>query len=241
MKAPSNVPGAALPQVLQGSSDLLPSLHSSLVYAEARYLTRSDALQASPEEVALRYVCFPCRRSYAQPQGLRLHIRTVHNPNQCFLCEFKWARPYEYRNHLRKHPGVNPDSILGKPAGSRRRATIRTEHLPQQPSVSPPAVEQDQQNLAESQPNPSAPPSLAGARDTSVPPPAVSSVDYNSQPVYAEQIVTMDEHEYAHGSEVLDSTYPVAAAMLLSTEERAEPMNISVQDGQFGLVQSFFT
>ena len=91
--------------------------------------------------------------------------------------------------------------ILGKAPGPRRRATIRTEHVPQQPPVLPPAVERDQQNWAESQPYPLAPPSPAGARVTSVLPHAVSPVDYNSQPVHAEQIVMMDgEHECAHRS-----------------------------------------
>jgi hypothetical protein len=133
--------------------------------------------------------------------------------------------------------------ILGKAPGSRCRATIITEHLPQQPPVLPPTVEQGQHNWAESQPNPSTStqPSPAGARVTSISPPAVSSmssVDHNSQPVvYA---LTIDEHEYAHGSEFLDATYRLA---LLTTEERAEPMNdsdVSLQDGQFGLEKKFF-
>lgn len=183
-----------------------------------------------------------CYASYAQRQGAWLHIRTVHNPKlSCSLCsEFKWARPYEYRKHLRKkHPDVNPDLILGKASGSRRRATITTEHSPQQPPVLPPAVEQDQQNWAKSRPNPSAPPSPAGARATSVPPPAVSFVDHNWQPVYAGQTVTMNEHEYTPGSEALDAAYRLA--MPLSTEERAELNDISLQDGQSGLVQGFST
>jgi hypothetical protein len=100
-------------------------------------------------EGALRYVCSPCRTSYAQQQGLTRHIRKAHNPSLCLLCEFKWGRRYEYRNHLRrKHPGVDPDMILGKAPGPRRRATIRTGHVSQQPPVLPPAIEQDQQNWA---------------------------------------------------------------------------------------------
>jgi hypothetical protein len=185
-------------------------------------------------------VCPVCRRSYAQRQGLGRHIRTAHNPNRCFLCEFKWGRRYQYRNHLRKkHPGVDPDMILGKAPASRRRATNLTVHLPQQPPVAPPAVEQDQKNWTESQPYPSAPPSPAGARDTTVFPPAVSHVGCNSQAVYAEQTITMDENEYGHGSKFPDAICPLA--MLPSTEERAKPMNdldIS-RDGQFGLEQRF--
>jgi hypothetical protein len=87
-----------------------------------------------------------------------------------------------YRDHLEKeHLIVNPDLILGKAPGSRGRATIRTEFelIPQQPPVSPPAVE-DPQNWAVSRLYLPAPPSLAGARVTSVSQLAVSSGDYNS-------------------------------------------------------------
>jgi hypothetical protein len=56
--------------------------------------------------------------------------------------------------------------ILGKAPRARRKAVILAGHLPQQPPVSPPVV--NQQNWAESQPNSSAPPSPTGARDISV-------------------------------------------------------------------------
>jgi hypothetical protein len=189
-------------------------------------------------------VCFICHKSYAQRQGAWLHIRTAHNPNprHCFLCAFSYARPYDYRNHIeREHPGVDPDSILGKAPGSRCKAIIRTEHSPQPPPLSPPAVEQNQQIWAESQPNPSPLPSPTGAGVTGVSPPAVPSVNYNWQPVYAGQTVTMDEHEHAHRSELNDATYLLA--MPPSTEERAELNDsvISLPDGQFGLVQRFST
>jgi hypothetical protein len=58
-------------------------------------------------------------------------------------------------------------------------------------------------------------------------------VDNNSQPVYA---VTMDEHEYAHGSEFLDAIYHLA---LLPTEEPMNDFSVSHQNGQFGLEKSF--
>jgi hypothetical protein len=137
-------------------------------------------IQVSPE-TGKRFLCSECRSSYAQRQGAWRHIRTVHKPEQCGLCEFKYARPYVYRDHLEKeHLIVNPDLILGKAPGSRGRATIREfELIPQQPPVSPPAVE-DQQNWAVSRMYSPAPPSLAGARVTSVSQPAVSSGDYNS-------------------------------------------------------------
>jgi hypothetical protein len=171
-------------------------------------------------------VCSQCNTSYAQRQGYSLHVRTVHNPKSCFLCDFKWGRPYEYRNHLLKnHPGVDPDVILGKPAGSRRRATILTDALPQLPPVSLPVVGQDQRRRAGFQPNPSAPPFPAPAGYTSL-----------SPPVYAEQTVTIDEHEYARGSGFLDPTHPLR--MLLPTMEHTEPMaDSSLQES--GLEQAF--
>jgi hypothetical protein len=49
----------------------------------------------------------------------------------------------------------------------------------------------------------------------------------------------MNEHEYTPGSEALDAAYRLA--MPLSTEERAELNDISLQDGQSGLVQGFST
>lgn len=141
-------------------------------------------------------MCFPCRKSYRQLQGLRRHIREAHNPSACHFCEFKWGRRYEYRDHLRKkHPGVHPDMILGKAPRPRRRATTE----PQRP-VSPPGVEKNQQNGSGSQPKPSAPPFPAGGV-TIISPPSVSPVaDSNSHPVYAEQIVSLGEREYTHGS-----------------------------------------
>ena len=90
---------------------------------------------------------------------------------------------------------------------SCRRATILIEYVPQQLPVSR---------------------VISGSLS------AVSSMDYNSQPVYAEQTVTMGKHKYG--------TYP--PVMLPPTEERVKPMNdsdldTSLQDGQFGLGQSY--
>jgi hypothetical protein len=171
----------------------------------------------------------PGYKGYTQRQAAWRHIRTAHSPNQCSFCKFKWGRRYEYRNHLKKkHPRVNPDVILREAPGAHYSATVLTKRLRPQPAVSPPAVEHDQQNCAESQLYPSAPPSPTGWRDTGVSRPAVSFVDCNPQPVYTEKTATIDEHEYTR--------HP---AMLLSTEEPAGPMNGFPQDDQFGLEQSF--
>lgn len=122
--------------------------------------------------------------------------------------------------------------ILGKASGSRRRGTILTEHLPQLP-VSPPVVEQEQQNWAESQSYHSAPPSRAGARVTSGLP---------ARCVKCQLWTTIcsssmhSEHEYAHESEFLGATYPLAR--YASVHRRAELLNdldLSLQDGRFGL------
>ena len=75
--------------------------------------------------------------------------------------------------------------ILGKAPKSRRKAAIHAEHLPQQPPVSPPVV--NQQHWVEPQPDSSSPPS-----PTETSSPAVSSVEYNSQLVTAEQTVTTE-------------------------------------------------
>jgi hypothetical protein len=61
-------------------------------------------------------------------------------------------------------------------------------------------------------------------------------MDCNSQPVYAEQTVMIDGHEYTHGSEVLSSVCNLP--VILSTEELVEQNDV-VQDGQFGFEQSF--
>jgi hypothetical protein len=114
---------------------------------------------------------------------------------------------------------------------SHYKVTVLERLQPQSPA-SPPAFEHDQQDCAESPPYPSAPPSPAGSRDTDVSLPAVSFADNNSQPIYTEKTVTIDEHDYAHH-----------LPMHPSTEVRAGPMNkcIPLQGGQFGLAQSVST
>lgn len=196
-------------------------------------------IQAIPEEGPQGYRCSLCQDTwYTQRQGAWLHIRTVHKPKICFICGIPWARPYVFRAHLtNEHPHIDPDMILGKAPPPRRKSTIRKELLPQRQMISPPAVEQPEGQFCSvgSQPNASAWAPPAGTIITSVFPPAVSSVDYDLQHVYAEQTATMGEREYAHGSEFLNATDLLA--MLQSTEERAEPMNnldTHLQDGQFG-------
>ncbi len=48
----------------------------------------------------------------------------------------KWGRPYQNRYHREKrHPDVDTDLVLGKPAGSRRGAMVIGMELPQLPQI----------------------------------------------------------------------------------------------------------
>lgn len=102
--------------------------------------TRKRSVAASPKRPndtcgALEppFQCNTCGKIFKQPQGRNLHDREKHNPSLCIYCDFKWSRPYLYREHIKKcHPDVNPDAVLGKPKGSRRRATCFARHAPRQ-------------------------------------------------------------------------------------------------------------
>lgn len=63
-------------------------------------------------------------------------------------CDAEWGRPYEYRDHLeRYHPDVDPDLILGKAAGSRRKSACFARHRSQQASL--PTIEHIQRGHSE--------------------------------------------------------------------------------------------
>src|SRR6266852_2318449 len=71
------------------------------------------------------YVCHTCGKRYARPGSVMRHYRAKHNPNSCTYCGARWSRPYQYRDHLEKHHrNVDPDLVLGKPLGSRRRVKV---------------------------------------------------------------------------------------------------------------------
>jgi DNA-directed RNA polymerase subunit RPC12/RpoP len=91
------------------------------------------------------YICHTCGKRYAQPGGVMRHYRAKHNPNSCTYCGARWSRPYQYRDHLEKHHrDVDPDLVLGKSAGSRRRAKVIGRERPQ--NVSPHVVRHDRQS-----------------------------------------------------------------------------------------------
>lgn len=87
---------------------------------------RSPRQSAVMREVLERpYLCKACGERYAQPQGVNRHYRAKHDPSSCNYCGANWSRPYQYRDHIEKrHPDIDPDLVLGKVAGSRRKATV---------------------------------------------------------------------------------------------------------------------
>lgn len=138
--------------------------------------------QAGMHEALKRpYVCLTCGKRYAQPGGVRRHQRAKHNPNSCTYCDATWSRPYQYRDHLEKHHrDVDPDLVLGKPAGSRRRAEVIERGRPQ--NVSPLVIKYDRQSSAAPRRPPLMSPLPAVAKVPQVPL-AFSSADELAQPV----------------------------------------------------------
>jgi len=114
------------------------------------------------------YVCHTCGKRYAQPGGVMRHYRAKHNPNSCTYCDVRWSRPYQYRDHLEKHHrDVDPDLVLGKPAGSRRRAEVIGRGRPQ--NVSPHIVKHDRQSQVAPRRPPLMPPLPAVVKVPQVP------------------------------------------------------------------------
>ena len=145
------------------------------------------------------YSCDDCGKRYSQRQGVSRHRQKAHNnPHSCCVlpCKFKWYRPDLYRAHLEKrHSDVNPDEVLGKRAGSRRRSMIIGRDLFQQ--FIPPAIEPGRRSRAEPRQRPMTPPLPALANVTHVPSPAMPPVSHDPQPEYAEPKFSTYEHEDA--------------------------------------------
>ena len=179
------------------------------------------------EALKRSYSCDICGNQYSQPQGLSRHHQAEHKPHSCLYCGFKWSRPYQYRIHLEKrHLDVNPDNVLGKPAGSRRKSKIIGRDLPQY--VFPPAPEPDRQSQAKP------------LRRSLMPPlPAMLSVAYyDTRPEHAEPAVTSRKREDASVLELSD-----APSMFLFTEEHVQSVTdvgISTQRRQVWLVHPFW-
>jgi hypothetical protein len=132
-----------------------------------------------------QFLCDDCGAKYVQQQGLNRHHREKHKPSLCMYCDAKWGRPYEYRDHLEKHhPNVDPDMVLGKAAGSRRRSACfaSARHRPQQ--VSLPTIEHGQQGYSGIR---RYPPAMAKPSTVTLPPPDMT---YVPQPESAQPIMT---------------------------------------------------
>jgi len=135
------------------------------------------------------YSCSICGKRYSQPQGVRRHQREMHEARLCIYCrDFEWGRPYRFREHLQKwHPDVDPDAALEEATGTRHKETMTMRHLPRE-RVSSLTLEYDQRSGAGSRLYP-----LAMSLPTmmQLPPitqPAVSPLDYDLQPEFAERM-----------------------------------------------------
>jgi len=127
------------------------------------------------------YACNICGESYKQPQGVMRHYRAKHEPNSCMYCDVKWSRPYQYRDHLKKHHhDVDPDLVLGKPPGSRRRTTVIGRG--QSRKYSPPAIQLNRGSHAAPWCPPLTSPLPAATRVTQAPP-AYSFTEELAQPI----------------------------------------------------------
>ena len=180
------------------------------------------------------YSCDICGERYSQPQGVSRHRRKAHDiPHTCLCCEFTWTRPCQYRAHLEKrHPDVNSDKVLGKPAWSRRRSEVIGRDLP--PHFYLPNIQRDRRSQAEPQQSPARPPMPAVAKVTPVPWSARSPVAHDLQPEYEDLAITTHKHEDGLGLNFLDATDVPSA--FSSTEERVNDLDVSIQGGQIRLV-----
>ena len=119
--------------------------------------------------------CNTCGKRFKQTQGRNRHYREKHDPDLCLLCDVEWGRPYQYRDHLETHhPDVDPDTIMGKTEGSRRRAASFARHASQQ-QVLPPTIEHYGWGPSEIGPYPPMLPPPAVAKVPTVTPPAESA------------------------------------------------------------------
>jgi hypothetical protein len=122
-----------------------------------------------------RFFCDDCDAKYVQLQGLNRHRQEKHERDEhslCICCDAKCGRPYEYRAHIEKHhPEVDPNIILGKAAGSRRRTAYLARPRSQQ--VLLPTIEQGRRNDFGIRPYP--PPAVKPSTAT-LPPPDMTYV-----------------------------------------------------------------
>ena len=151
--AASNFPAALIPL---GTSLIAPAVESQVKreplgrphqYKKSRkkgdvesfyWSRRFTDIHKARSQAIPQFFCDDCDAKYVQRQGLNRHRQEKHErddsePSLCIYCDAKCGRAYEYREHLEKHhPAVDPDIILGKAAGSRRRTAYYARHRSQQ-------------------------------------------------------------------------------------------------------------
>ena len=136
------------------------------------------------------FSCNPCDRKFAQRQGLNLHNRAKHNPSLCISCDFRWSRPYQYRDHLEAHhPELDTDTVMGKTAGSRRRAASFARCAPEE-QVFPLSTEHGGQGHTEIRPYPPMPLPPVVVKPPTAAPRSMSSIPCIPQPASAQPTTT---------------------------------------------------
>lgn len=146
-----------------------------------------------------------------------------------------------------RHPNVDPNEVLGKRAGSRRKSSIigRDLALPVSPE-SPPAVASDGQSQAEHLQLPVTTPLSAGSNVTHGPHPSLSPMAHDSHPELtdSEPAMASFNHEDADGIE-LPGTADNPAYWAVWTTERVDQLHEEVDsvlaDGQEWSVYAFYT
>lgn len=166
--------------------------------------------------------CNLCGKRFSQRQNVFRHQRKEHNDSHsCIVsgCEFKWTRPDQFRAHLTNcHHDVDPDKVLDKPAGSRRRSKIMGRDLPPPPTIKP--VRQGQ---AEPRQRPMTLPLPVVANVTHVSLSTMSSVANDPQPEHAGPAITTGKYEYTRSLECFGDTN--APSVFSSTGECAQSVN----------------
>lgn len=179
------------------------------------------------------YSCDICGKRYEQQQNVLRHRKKDHNdPHSCIVpgCEDKWNRPDEFRAHLINfHPDIDPDKVIGKPAGARHKSKIMGRDIPPPRTI-------ESVRWSHGKPRQRSTtlrlPAVANVI-THAPLFSMSSVANDPRPEHLEPAITMRKHEYARSVEFLHDTG--APSVFSSTEDCAELANdldISTQGGQ---------
>ena len=225
-------------QNFTGSSTLTKITRKKPVVVSSPQPRRLAGARKRREALERPYSCnhHGCGKRYSQPQNVSRHQREEHNnPHLCIVsgCEFEWTRPDEFRAHLNDcHHDVDPDKVLGKPAGARRRSKIMGRDIP------PLTIESVRRSQAEPRQRSMMPALPAVANVTRVPLSTMSSVANDLQP---EPAITTRKHGYARSLEFLPNTN--APSVFSSTEKCAQSvsyLDISTQCDQNWLVHGFF-